>query len=106
MTPEYLEELGRANNPGPISSLGSHRLSFSKRWGVNGFPVHDSSALAYVIDPTLFETRQAYVDVDYHSPYHAGNTIPTGAASGRWNQTSMSASTSIASASSSSTGNA
>ena len=40
--------------------------------GVNGFPVHDSSALAYVIDPTLFETRQAYVDVDYHSPYHAG----------------------------------
>ena len=27
MTPEYLEELGRANNPGPISSLGSHRTT-------------------------------------------------------------------------------
>ena len=55
-----------------IAKITPHYLSFSKRWGMNGFPVHDSSALAYVIDPTLFETRQAYVDVDYHSPYHAG----------------------------------
>jgi len=78
MTPEYLQELGRANNPWTdfIARITPHYLSFSQRWGVNGFPVHDSSALAYVIDPTLFETRQAYVDVDYHSPYHAGNTVP------------------------------
>jgi inosine-uridine nucleoside N-ribohydrolase len=78
MTPEYLDELRRANNPWTdfIARITPHYLSFSQRWGVNGFPVHDSSAIAYVIDPTLFETRQAYVDVDYHSPYHAGNTVP------------------------------
>ena len=39
-------------------------------------PVHDPSAIAYLIDPTLFETKKAYVDVERHSPYHAGNTVP------------------------------
>jgi inosine-uridine nucleoside N-ribohydrolase len=78
MTPEYLDDLGRANNPWTdfIARIIPHYLAFSQRWGDNGIPVHDSSAIAYVIDPTLFETRQAYVDVDYHSPYHAGNTVP------------------------------
>jgi purine nucleosidase len=78
MTPVYLEELRRANNSWTdfIAKITPHYLSFSQRLGLNGFPVHDSSAIAYVIDPTLFETRQAYVDVDYYSPFHAGNTIP------------------------------
>ena len=38
-------------------------------------PVHDSSAMAYVIDPTLFVTKLAYTDVDHHSPYHSGQTV-------------------------------
>ena len=78
MTPEYLEQLARANTPATdfISRITPHYLAFSQRWGVNGFPVHDSSALAYVIDPTLFTTKMAYVDVDFHSPHHAGNTVP------------------------------
>jgi inosine-uridine nucleoside N-ribohydrolase len=78
MSPEYLEELGRTGSPATdfIGKITPHYLAFSQKWGVNGFPVHDSSALAYVIDPSLFETRKAYVDVDYHSPHHAGNTVP------------------------------
>jgi purine nucleosidase len=43
--------------------------------GLSGFPVHDSSALAYVIWPSLFETGKAYVDVEYVSPHHAGQTV-------------------------------
>ena len=39
-------------------------------------PVHDSSALAYVIDPTLFETRHVYTDVDHQSEHHHGQTVP------------------------------
>jgi inosine-uridine nucleoside N-ribohydrolase len=78
MTAEYLEELARAHTPFTdfIARITPHYLAFSQRWGLNGFPVHDSSALAYVIDPTLFTTKLAYVDVDYHSVHHAGNTIP------------------------------
>ena len=78
MTPEYLEELRRAGNPRTdfIARITPHYLAFSQRWGMTGFPVHDSSALAYVIDPTLFETKRAYVDIDYESQHHAGNTVP------------------------------
>lgn len=78
MTPEYLDELFAANTPATdfIAKITPHYLGFSRKWGLNGFPVHDSSALAYAIDPTLFTTKSAYVDVDYHSPHHAGNTVP------------------------------
>ncbi len=43
--------------------------------GLIGFPVHDSSAIAYVVDPTLFETKKLYVEVEYHSPLHMGQTV-------------------------------
>ncbi|MFK8051800.1 MAG: nucleoside hydrolase [Woeseiaceae bacterium] len=36
---------------------------YEEQAGVAGFPVHDSSALAYVIDRTLFETRAGVIDV-------------------------------------------
>lgn len=77
MTPEYLAELKSFNNPWTdyIAQITPFYLAFSQRFGSVGFPVHDSSALAYVIDPTLFDTKHAYVDVDYQSPY-AGNTVP------------------------------
>ena len=38
--------------------------------------MHDSSAIAYVIDPTLFETKHVYVDVDHHSEHHHGQDRP------------------------------
>ena len=58
-----------------IYKISRHYTNFYKTRGVEGFHVHDSSAIAYVIDPTLFTTKQAYVDVEYHSPYHAGHTV-------------------------------
>ena len=38
-------------------------------------PVHDSSAMAYAIDPSLFTTKKLFVDVEYHSPFHEGQTV-------------------------------
>jgi len=78
MTPEYLEQLRAANNPWTdfIAAITPFYLGFSQRQGQNGFPVHDSSALAYVIDPTLFETKHVYTDVDHQSPHHHGQTVP------------------------------
>jgi inosine-uridine nucleoside N-ribohydrolase len=78
MTPEYLEELRAANNPWTdfIAAITPHYLGFSQRQGQNGFPVHDSSALAYVIDPTLFETKHVFTDVDHQSEHHHGQTVP------------------------------
>jgi uridine nucleosidase len=77
MSPAYMEELRSAGNRYTdfIYNISRHYTNFYKTRGVEGFHVHDSSAIAYVIDPTLFTTRQAFVDVEYHSPYHAGHTI-------------------------------
>lgn len=78
MTPEYLEQLRGADNPWTdfIYAITKHYLTFSQQWGLHGFPVHDSSALAYVIDPTLFETKHVYTDIDHQSPHHHGQTVP------------------------------
>ncbi len=78
MTKEYIEDLAKANNPYTdfIAKISDFYLKAYQRWGNVGFAVHDSSAVAYVIDPTLFETKECYVDVEYASPYHFGNTVP------------------------------
>ncbi|MCZ7569255.1 MAG: nucleoside hydrolase [Ardenticatenaceae bacterium] len=78
MTPAYLETLCSAHNRFTdfICAIVPHYLNFYRATlGLEGFHVHDSSALAYVIDPSLFETKVAYVDVEYVSPFHAGLTV-------------------------------
>jgi inosine-uridine nucleoside N-ribohydrolase len=79
MSPEYLEALRGAEHPWTdfIYQITKHYLDFYRSVGINeGMPVHDSSALAYVIDPTLFVTKHVYTDVDHHSPHHSGQTVP------------------------------
>lgn len=78
MSEEYLDELGEVDTPFTrfISAITRHYLNFYREHGFSeGMPVHDSSALAYVIDPTLFATKRAYVDVDHLSPHHHGQTV-------------------------------
>jgi inosine-uridine nucleoside N-ribohydrolase len=78
MSDAYMEELRSANNRYTdfIYAISRHYNNFYKQIGITeGFHVHDSSALAYVIDPTLFTTRPAFVDVEYHSPHHDGQTV-------------------------------
>jgi uridine nucleosidase len=77
MTSEYLEELKRAGNPHTefIYSIAQHYMSFYKQAGIDGFHVHDSSAIAYLIDPSLFTTQRMFVDVEYQSPHHHGQTV-------------------------------
>jgi inosine-uridine nucleoside N-ribohydrolase len=78
MAPEYLERLRAANNPWTdfIDKITKHYLRFYGTLGLEAMPVHDSSALAYVIDPTLFTTRHVYTDVDHQSEHHHGQTVP------------------------------
>ncbi len=78
MTQAYMDSLKTANNRHTdfIHAISRHYMDFYKRVaGVDGFPVHDSSAVAYALDPTLFETRKVYLDVETHSPYHSGQTV-------------------------------
>jgi len=77
MTPAYLEELRAAGNPYTdfIAQIVPHYINFYEEYvGINGFHVHDSSAIAYVIDPTLFERKKVPVDVEIYSPTNFGLT--------------------------------
>ncbi len=40
-----------------------------------GCPMHDSCAVAYLIDPTLFTVRQANLDLDLKGAYNAGACV-------------------------------
>jgi len=74
----YLERLKGANNPQTdfIYAITQHYMQLYASRGIDGMPVHDPSAIAYLIDPTLFTTKKVYVDVECHSPYHQGHTVP------------------------------
>jgi purine nucleosidase len=78
MNRAYLERLKGAHNPQTdfIYAITQHYMQLYADRGIDGMPVHDPSAIAYLIDPTLFTTKKVYVDVERHSPYHQGHTVP------------------------------
>jgi inosine-uridine nucleoside N-ribohydrolase len=78
MSRAYVDELKAAGNPHTdfIHAITQHYMALYATRGFDGMPVHDPSTIAYLIDPTLFTTRHAYVDVERNSPYYSGNTIP------------------------------
>ena len=79
MTQEYLDRLNEADTSWTnfIHAITRFYLNFYEGLGIDdGMPIHDSSAVAYVIDPTLFETQHVYTDVDHQSEHHHGQTVP------------------------------
>lgn len=77
MSVDYLDALGAAGNPHTtfIHAIVQHYLRFHLERGVPGIYVNDSSALAYLIDPSLFTTREAHVEVEYRSEQQRGQTV-------------------------------
>ena len=76
MTPAYVENLGTAN---PFTHFISRILPYYvafylENTGLEGLYVHDSSAIAYVIDPSLFKTKHVHVEVETNSPVNKGFT--------------------------------
>jgi inosine-uridine nucleoside N-ribohydrolase len=79
MTDEQLAAYATMNNP-----MGQHvakivpfyRNFFNHIDGIEGIYVHDSSAIAYVIDPTLFKTKQWPLRVDTSGGISRGKTWP------------------------------
>ncbi|EPY28240.1 purine nucleosidase [Strigomonas culicis] len=48
---------------------------YKQRNGADAAAVHDPCAVAYVIDPTLIETRKAPIDVELHGALTRGMTV-------------------------------
>ena len=78
MTPAYLARLTAAHTPVTelIAKITPFYLGAYKRLvGIDGFYVHDPTAIAAAIRPALFETRDLYVDVVTDSERALGETI-------------------------------
>ncbi|MCL4560835.1 MAG: nucleoside hydrolase [Chloroflexi bacterium] len=79
MTPEYLDDLGKAGNPATelIHKITPHyQAYFDQFYGMKGsIHTHDPSAVACVIDPSIFGTESMPVYVETEGRC-AGETVP------------------------------
>jgi purine nucleosidase len=74
----YLARLEAAHTPLTdfiIAISAFYRQRHARTYGINGFHVHDSSAVAYAVAPTLFETKMLHVVVDTTDGPSSGRTV-------------------------------
>ena len=45
------------------------------KWGFQGAPLHDPCTIAWIIDPSLFETKKMNVDVEAEGELVRGETV-------------------------------
>ena len=78
MDAKYLASLAKSQTPTTdmIAAITPHYLDFHKRYrDETTMPVHDSSAIAYLIKPDLFSTKKLYVDVIKGEHPCSGQTV-------------------------------
>jgi inosine-uridine nucleoside N-ribohydrolase len=63
------------------SHYGAH---YARRTGRIGFPMHDSAAVLYAVDPTYFATERWYIEIETVSPRASGMVMTD--RRGRWGQ--------------------
>ena len=79
MDPAYLQRLAEAKTPPTemIRAITPFYLNFARtRAGIEGFYVHDPTAVAYAVSPSLFQTQEVYVDVETEGRRTLGQTVP------------------------------
>ena len=77
MEADDVAEYARIGNPMTehvTAILPHYRKYFGDNYGIDGIYVHDSSAIAYLLDPTLFETIRRPVRVDCTHDMGRGKT--------------------------------
>ena len=58
-----------------VEMLRFFASTYRKLHGFDGPPLHDPTAVAWVIDPTLVETQPAHVDIETHAEFSYGRTV-------------------------------
>ena len=78
MDPAYLADLTEVKTPATsmIAAITPFYLDFHSTFrGESAFPVHDSSAIAYLVEPSLFSTRRLYVEIIVGDHPCSGQTV-------------------------------
>lgn len=89
VTPEQIDLLReRGGEVGAfIHAIGAHYgAHYARRTGRIGFPMHDSAAIMYAIDPGYFQTERWYIEIETASPRAMGMVMAD--RRGRWGQPS------------------
>lgn len=58
-----------------VAELLDYFELFHKGFGFEGSPMHDPCAVAYIIDPSLFETKACHVDIETKGEFSTGATV-------------------------------
>jgi inosine-uridine nucleoside N-ribohydrolase len=76
-TRKYLDELGKAHGPMNdfIYRVAQYLVDLSAKFGSDGAPMYDPSAVAIAIDPTLVKTQAMHVDVETRGEFTRGETV-------------------------------
>jgi len=77
-TPEIIERIAALDSP--VGDMSAAMLRFyasttSRRRRSFGPALHDPTAVAWLIDPTMFETEPMHVDVETHAEFSYGRTL-------------------------------
>ncbi len=77
-TPNRLAKIRQIGDPiGTLVAklLDDYSYHDIQHYGFEGAPLHDPCVIAYLINPTLFETRKCFVEVEIQSEITMGRTI-------------------------------
>jgi len=76
-TRKYLDELGKTHGPVNdfIYGINKFLVGLSERFGGNGSPMYDPSAVAVAIDATLVKVQEMHVDVETKGEFTRGETV-------------------------------
>ncbi len=70
-----LRQIGDSIGPLVATLLKDYSHHDIQHYGFEGPPLHDPCVIAYLVNPTLFETRRCFVEVEIHSEVTIGRTI-------------------------------
>ena len=71
----WLAALGGAQSTFLHAAHRYYLDAYRRNKALDGFHIHDASALLYLLAPNLFVTRPLHVEVERHSPIHFGMTV-------------------------------
>lgn len=61
--------------PTMVAELLDYFAIFHTKFGFEGSPLHDPCAVAYMIDPSLFQTKALHVDIETKGEFTTGATV-------------------------------
>ncbi len=77
-TPDIIARFAALHTPlgdFAVEMLNFFASTYRRMHGLEGPPLHDPTAVAWVIDPTLVETQAVHVDIETHAEFSYGRTV-------------------------------